>query len=94
MEKSRAHILINGRVQGVFFRASTQETARNLGLKGWVRNLPDGNVEAVFEGPSKKVKEAVQWCYKGPPGSSVSKIDEKWSKHTGEFKDFSINHSY
>ena len=71
MEKSRAHLVIKGRVQGVFYRASTQETAINLGLKGWVRNLPDGNVEAVFEGAAEKVKEAVALCYKGPPGSNV-----------------------
>jgi acylphosphatase len=94
MEKSRAHLVIKGRVQGVFYRASTQETAMNLGLKGWVRNLPDGSVEAVFEGPAEKVKKAVEWCYKGPPGSSVLEIDEKWSDFTGEFRDFSVKYSY
>ena len=94
MEKSRAHLVIKGLVQGVFYRASTQETAMNLGLKGWVRNLPDGSVEAVFEGPAEKVKEAVEWCYKGPPGSSVLEIDEKWSAFTGEFRNFGVKYTY
>lgn len=94
MEKSRAHLFIRGHVQGVFYRASTQEAAVRLGLEGWVKNLPDGNVEAVFEGPADKVKQAVEWCYKGPPGAKVSKIDEKWSDYTGEFRDFGVKYSY
>jgi len=93
MEKSRAHLVINGLVQGVFYRASTQETAVNLGLKGWVRNLPDGSVEAVFEGSAEKVKEAVEWCWQGPPGARVTGIDEKWSDYTGEFRDFGVKYS-
>jgi len=94
MEMSRAHLVIKGMVQGVFFRASTQETAVRLGLKGWVRNLPDGSVEAVFEGPAEKVKQAVEWCYKGPPGARVSEIDENWPDYTGEFSDFGVKYSY
>ena len=94
MEKSRAHLVIKGLVQGVFYRASTQETAVTLGLKGWVRNLPDGSVEAIFEGPTEKVKEAVQWCYKGPPGARVTEIDENWSDYTGEFRNFGVKYSY
>lgn len=94
VEKSRAHLFIRGHVQGVFYRASTQEAAVRLGLEGWVKNLPDGNVEAVFEGPADKVKQAVEWCYKGPPGAKVSKIDEKWSDYTGEFRDFGVKYSY
>lgn len=94
MEKSRAHLVIKGRVQGVFYRASTQETAISLGLKGWVRNLADGSVEAIFEGPADSVKEAVEWCYKGPPGASVSEIDEEWSDFTGEFKDFGVKYGW
>lgn len=86
--------MIKGLVQGVFYRSSTQETAINLGLKGWVKNLPDGNVEAVFEGPADKVKQAVEWCYKGPPGAKVSKIDEKWSDYTGEFRDFGVKYGW
>ncbi len=92
MKKSRAHLVIKGLVQGVFYRASTQETALKLGLKGWVRNLPDGSVEAVFEGPSEKVRNAVEWCRQGPPGASVSQIDEKWSDYTGEFRGFGVKY--
>ena len=94
MKKSRVRLLIKGVVQGVFYRASTQEMAMNLGLKGWVRNLPDGSVEAVFEGPADKVKEAVEWCRQGPPGARVSGINEKWSDHIGEFRDFSVKYGW
>ena len=94
MKQCRAHLIIKGLVQGVFYRASTQETAIALGLKGWVRNLPDGNVEALFEGPSEKVRDAVTWCRKGPPGANVSEIDEQWSDCTGEFKGFDVKYSY
>jgi acylphosphatase len=58
----RAHVRVSGQVQGVFFRDSTREKAEELGLAGWVKNLPDGQVEAVFEGPSDKVREMVRWC--------------------------------
>lgn len=92
MKKTRAHLVIKGIVQGVFYRSSAQETALNLGLKGWVRNLPDGNVEAVFEGPSENVRKAVDWCRQGPPGASVSEIDEQWSDCTGEFKGFDVKY--
>ena len=94
MEKSRVHLVIKGLVQGVFYRVSTQQTAMNLGLKGWVRNLPDGSVEAVFEGPSEKVREAVEWCRQGPPGARVSEIDEKWLDYTGEYSRFSVTYGW
>ena len=66
MENCRVTVIISGLVQGVFFRASTREMAVSKGLKGWVRNLPDGNVEALFEGPIDIVDEAVKWCQHGP----------------------------
>jgi acylphosphatase len=94
MEKGRVHLIISGFVQGVFYRASTREVAFQLGLKGWVRNLPDGRVEAVFEGPVEKIRQAVKWCYKGPPGARVTKIDEKWQEYTGEFHSFDIRYGY
>lgn len=94
MEKGRVHLIIKGFVQGVFFRASTRETAVRLNLTGWVKNLPDGNVEAVFEGPVEKLEQAVQWCRQGPRGASVINVDEKWQVYTGEFKDFSISYNY
>lgn len=69
------HLLISGRVQGVFYRASAYDEGRRLGLSGWVRNLPDGRVEALAQGPEKDVNAFVEWCRKGPPFASVTKID-------------------
>jgi acylphosphatase len=94
MKKGRVHLIIRGFVQGVFYRASTQETAFRLGLKGWVRNLPDGNVEAVFEGPMDKLQQAVDWCHQGPTGARVYNIDEKWSDFTGEFDSFDVRYGW
>lgn len=88
------HLIISGFVQGVFYRAATRDTAMRLGLKGWVRNLPDGNVEAVFEGPVEKLKQAVAWCHQGPPGARVTKIDEKWDEYTGEFDGFDVRYGW
>ncbi|MBI4850112.1 MAG: acylphosphatase [Nitrospirae bacterium] len=94
MENGKVHVIISGLVQGVFFRASTRDMAVTLGLKGWVRNLPDGNVEAVFEGPVEKLKQAVQWCRKGPSGASVIKVEEKWQEYSGKFRGFDIRYGY
>lgn len=68
-------VKIKGRVQGVFYRAWTKETARSLGLDGWVRNAHDGSVEAVFSGPVAKVDEMLKLCEDGPPDARVTKID-------------------
>jgi acylphosphatase len=92
MKKKRVHLIISGFVQGVFYRASTRDTAMRIGLKGWVRNLPDGNVEAVFEGPVDKLQKAVEWCHEGPPGARVTKIDEKWDDYSGEFGSFDVRY--
>ncbi len=86
----RAHVWISGRVQGVFFRAHTKEVAEKLGLTGWVRNLPDGRVEAVFEGEEEAVKEAIEWCKRGPPLARVEKVEVRYEDPTGEFRDFRI----
>ncbi|MBI5741693.1 MAG: acylphosphatase [Nitrospirae bacterium] len=94
MENGRVHLIIKGYVQGVFFRASTRDTAFRLGLTGWVRNLHDGNVEAVFEGPVEKVMQAVQWCQRGPVGARVLKVEEEWQGPTGEYKSFDIRYGY
>jgi acylphosphatase len=94
MQKGRVHLIISGFVQGVFYRASTQEMAVRLGLKGWVRNLPNGDVEAVFEGPLDKLRNAVQWCREGPPGARVNKVDEKWLDYAGEFSGFDVRYGY
>lgn len=93
MDKSRAHVLIDGRVQGVFYRAFVRELAHNLGLVGWVRNLRDGRVEAVFEGEKKAIEQAIAECYAGPPGARVSKIGVSWEECTGEEKGFSVRYS-
>ena len=90
MEKGRVHLIISGFVQGVFYRASTRDTAERLGLKGWVRNLSDGNVEAIFEGPIDKLQECIEWCRQGPPGARVTSINEKGGDFSGEFKGFNI----
>ncbi|MCD6094796.1 acylphosphatase [bacterium] len=88
----RAHVFIKGRVQGVFFRQGTYEKAMELGISGWVRNLPDGRVEAVFEGEEEKVNKIIQWAKEGPPIAEVEEIDIKWEKPTGEFDGFQIRY--
>lgn len=88
METVRAHVWVRGRVQGVCFRAETCDMAGALGVTGWVRNLHDGRVEAVFEGPRDKVEQAVAWCRHGPPAARVSGLDIEWEPATGEFTGF------
>ncbi len=74
-ERIRAHVHISGRVQGVYYRANTREQARERGVDGWVRNLDDGRVEAVFEGPSDAVESLVDWCHEGSPAASVESVE-------------------
>ena len=83
-ELARAHVWIRGRVQGVFFRATTAHLARERQLAGWVRNLPDGRVEAVFEGPAEAVRALVDWCHQGPPGARVEGVEVHWETPRGE----------
>ncbi len=92
MEEVQAHVIFSGLVQGVFFRSFTEETARGLGLRGWVRNLPKGGVEAVFEGARDKVEEAIKMCSKGPPDAHVDNVDTRWGKARGEFSSFSVRY--
>ncbi|MCP4268349.1 MAG: acylphosphatase [Candidatus Brocadiaceae bacterium] len=92
MEIARVHVVIYGIVQGVFFRASTREEARALGLTGWVKNCFDGNVEAVIEGDRGKVEQMLKWCKIGPPGAKVENIKSNWETSTGEFDTFSIKY--
>ena len=87
---ARASILVSGRVQGVFFRASAQAEAQRLGLSGWVQNLPDGRVEAVAEGDREQVASFVDWCQHGPPNAEVEDVRVRWSVHTGEFRTFQV----
>lgn len=76
MKNVRKRVVVDGTVQGVFFRASTADTARELGVNGWVRNLFDGRVEAVFEGDSEAVARAVEWTHRGPSRAYVTAVEE------------------
>ncbi|GBF34296.1 acylphosphate phosphohydrolase [Desulfocucumis palustris] len=86
----RKHVLISGRVQGVYFRVYTREAAVGFGLRGWVRNLPDGRVEAVFEGEEQAIEKMLEWCWKGSPSSRVDKVEIIDGPYRGEFADFVI----
>ncbi len=86
----RAHVIITGKVQGVYFRVNTKRKAELLGLKGWVRNIDNGGVEAIFEGNEESVKEILDFCNHGPEGAKVENVDLNWQTYTGEFTDFQI----
>jgi len=92
MDTLRAHVVIHGLVQGVFFRASTRDEAIRLGVGGWVRNLPDGSVEAVFEGEKIKVEAIIGWSHRGPTGAQVSSVDITWEPYKGEHRRFDIRY--
>ena len=76
--------MVSGRVQGVFFRAETRDRAASLSLGGWVRNNPDGTVEAVFEGERDRVESIVEWCRRGPAHAQVDNVDVAWEAPRGE----------
>ena len=86
----RAHVYISGRVQGVCFRAETQNNAIRLNVTGWVRNLADGRVEAVFEGEKQQLDAIIEFCKRGPPGAYVKKLDVTWEDCTCEFSEFKV----
>ena len=88
----RAHILVTGKVQGVYYRQNTMETAKANKVTGWVRNLDDGSVEAVLEGDESDVRRVIEWCKKGPPKAEVKNVDAKFEGHTGEFSDFTVSY--
>ncbi len=88
----RLHVFVSGRVQGVFFRSNTRKKALELGLTGWVRNLMDGRVEAVFEGDEPTLQKALLWCRKGPSHAAVEDVEVYWEEPTGEFETFSIRY--
>lgn len=88
----RAHIIISGRVQGVFFRVETQRAAERIGVFGWVRNLPNGNVEALFEGSRDRVDRAIQWSRQGSPAAKVDEVRISWEDYTGEYDRFDITY--
>jgi len=88
----RVHVYVSGRVQGVFFRAETESNAIQHDVKGWVRNLMDGRVEAIFEGEKLDVDAMIEFCKRGPPGAYVRQLDVTWEDWTGEFTEFRVGH--
>lgn len=91
--KERAHILISGWVQGVFFRDQTQKWATSLHLTGWVRNLKDGRVEVTAEGEKESIQDLISKLEQGPSLSRVDNVDVTWEEYKGEFRDFKITHA-
>lgn len=89
-EKVRAHAIISGRVQGVFFRMETKRAARRFGVLGWVRNRRDGTVEALFEGENHQVDAILDWCKQGPPHANVTDVEVTRKDYSGEFNSFEI----
>jgi acylphosphatase len=90
MDNIRAHLIIEGRVQGVWFRDSTRSEATGLHCTGWVKNRFDGSVEVVAEGSREEVKKLVAWCHHGPPAARVTRVQEIKEAYTGEFTSFDI----
>ncbi|MFC7129555.1 acylphosphatase [Haloferax chudinovii] len=82
--RTRAHVYVSGHVQGVYYRATTRDTARDRGVDGWVTNLADGRVEAVFEGPRDDVEAMVEWCHEGSPMATVEDVDVTYEEPSGE----------
>ena len=87
----RVHLLIRGEVQGVCYRASAREEGARLGLGGWVRNLPSGEVEGEVEGPDEAVEQFIRWCHRGPPAAVVTEVVVERQEHRGEFEGFGIH---
>jgi len=90
MPKTRAKLIIKGMVQGVNFRYYTQREAHKRHLTGWVRNLADGSVAAVFEGEEENVEAMIQWCHHGPPSAQVTELIVQPEEYRGEFQSFSV----
>lgn len=82
-DRTRAHVFVSGNVQGVFYRATTREKAQELGVDGWVMNLEDGRVEAVFEGPPDAVEAMIEWCHTGSPQADVEGVETEFSDPKG-----------
>ena len=87
---ARVHVWVEGVVQGVFFRDSTRFVALDLGLNGWVKNLPDGRVEAVFEGERYLCEQVLEYVRQGPPAARVNRVDATWDEEEESFNDFRV----
>jgi len=92
MVKVRAHVFVSGIVQGVFFRQKTKQQAERLGVMGWIRNLPDGRVEAILEGEEDAVRALADFAVKGPGSAVVRESTMNWEEFTGEFEGFEITY--
>jgi acylphosphatase len=90
MSLKQVQVSVRGRVQGVFFRASTQREARRLGLVGWVRNRPDGGVDIFAEGEEDSLKDLIAWAQRGPSAARVERVDVRWRGFAGDLYDFRI----
>ena len=90
MDQARVHCTVYGQVQGVYFRAATQEQARFLGVAGWVRNRRDGTVELVAEGERVVLQQLVDWCHQGPPTAQVTWVETYWEAHEGDLEGFAV----
>jgi len=90
MRQRRAHLWVRGHVQGVNYRSSTRQQGILLGLTGWVRNLPDGQVEVVAEGDEAAVQQLIAWCRRGPQWAEVESVEVRWEEYGGEFQRFGI----
>ncbi len=88
--KKRVKVTVKGIVQGVSFRYYTVQMAMRLNVRGWVKNLPNGDVQGCFEGEDRDVNALVDWCRIGPPHASVDEVDELNEQYTGEFRDFRV----
>jgi acylphosphatase len=89
-ELARVNLLVMGKVQGVFFRASTLEQAQSLNLTGWVQNIPDGSVEIVAEGQRYALEQLAEWAKHGPPSAEVEHVSVRWGTYLEEFRTFTI----
>ena len=92
MKQKRIHAIVHGRVQGVFFRDYTMRQGQQLGLSGWVRNLPDRTVETVFEGTTEQVDAMLEWLYTGSPASSVTEVESREEEPEGTMEGFTVRY--
>ena len=90
MAVARAHVIVSGRVQGVYYRACAAREARTLGIKGWVKNIEGNRVEAVLEGEEGAVRRMLEWCRRGSPASRVDEVVTTWEKPRGDLRGFEV----
>jgi len=90
MKRARIHVTISGHVQGVFFRSFVKSNARMFGLRGWIKNVPNGRVEAVFEGEQYDVNRMIELCRQGPPGSDVKDVEVREYNSQEKLESFEI----